>query len=394
MANGNYVGRFGDTLRRLTALQAQQGAFSGPQQIGGADTAGAFSVARPGAMEAPAAPQPPAPTPEPAAPESGFGAGAAADTPQPADDSAPQGGMDQPAPITWKDVSSAMPAEHKKQIADQIESHVGDLKATYQQVARQNGITPKPRASRMHMAMYLAEIALRAAANRGTSQSDGEALAKGVLQTQDHREAMRLTEEARQRAEAEQRRKEDREDAIRQEGYDRGDTMHARDRQEKLDDDKRNHEQALELERMRLAAEKARARGERVKIVVADDGSYKLIDLDNPGRAVPVEEEVTETTPEKGSRGQGTTGGKPVTTKRPVKARPPTNASGLDQDRVQTLISDRIKTLQKEDRTFRKKSPEEQSRIATELVMREVESARGANGDTASGGKVIDFNDL
>jgi hypothetical protein len=375
MANSNsgYVGRFGDTLRRLTALDAQKGAFA-PQAIGGADTAGAFSAAPPQA-----APQPPAPiqgTQDPVM--SPFGAGSAA----------PQAdGAIESSPITFGDLSSTMPKEQKNAIADQIEEKTGDLKGTYQKAAEAEGITPRKRASRGHMAMFLAEIALRAAANRSTSGSYSEALAKGTLQTTARRGAMEADAAERARKESETRRLEGREDTetLRKEG--RVDEKDKTTREQKLEDDKRDHEQALELARLQAQLQKRLQEGKGGKITVDDQGNFVLID--EKGDAVTVTREEEEI---RGSRGQGTTVKK---VRKPVKSAPKTNASGLDKDTIQRMISDRIKQLLGSDRKFKKLPPEEQSRIATEQVMREVNTVEGGRAPAAAPeAKVVDWSTL
>lgn len=391
MNSNGYVGRFGDTLRKLTALDAGQGAFS-PQKVGGADTAGAFSVAAPQAGAAPQMAQAPMGAPPPDAAGSGFGGAPAA----PATDGFGQGAaIDESgamggatpgdSPTSWNDLMDQMPDDQKHAMADHIESKVGDLAETYRATALQHGVQPKKHASRMHMAMFLGEIALRAAANRGTSQSDAEALAKGVLQTQDRRTAVSEADRAKQEKDAETRRVEGRQDTIRQEGYDQGDRTHARDRGEVLADDKRNHEQALELERMRLAAQKAERAGQNVRIVVDADGNYQLIDLDTK-QAIPVEQDVTEVTPPtKGSRGQGNNG-TTKKVKKPVKALPKSKVSELDPDTVLNKIAATVKELRgdtKLRRSLKAKGMDESQinqeieRMAREQVQGDVESLSG-----------------
>jgi hypothetical protein len=319
------------------------------------------------------------------------------DQPSPViDESGAMGGSEQP-PTTWQDLSKQMPKSEQNAMADAIEAKVGDLPATYQRAAAQAGITPKKRASRAHMAMFITEIALRTAANRGTSDSDGEALAKGVLQTQERRGAMQIAEQERQRAEAEKRRLEQREDAKDEKVYTRGRTDkesdYKRDRADKTADDERNHKQALELarEQARLLKEK----GQRTSIQVGDDGQLKLVDLETGG-AITVTEEVEETTT-RGSRGSGTT----TTTKKvkkPVKASPKYNAGGLDQDTLVNRVSDAEKALRGDKKLMRElrskygndsvKVEEALRNMAREKVEGDVQSLGAGSSGT------IDFNEL
>lgn len=388
MDSGGYVGRFGDALRRLTALQAQQGAFAGPQVVGGADTAGTFAAAPPGAMEAPA-PTGGAGPQMPEAPAGGL-SGGSAQPPEMGSEGAPEDTGSQ-TPTTWEDLHKAMPAEHKNLVADKIESIVGNIKAAYRKATKANGDTPKPHASRAHMAMYLSEIALRAAANRGTSESDAQALAKGVLETNERRDALRQQEQERQRKEAE--KKADREEAYRREGE-----VHTRNRAEDQADTMAKYKHDIELENMRLKAQELRDKGQDTYITVDENGNYTLIDK-KTGNAIPVTQEVTETTTT-GSRGQGkrTTS----TTKRvPVKALPKTDASGLDDDQVLAKIEAMAKELRANNKLVRElrtkfggdmnKVEDEIKRMAREQVAQDVQSIPGR---TSAGGKVVKFGDL
>lgn len=391
--NDGYVGRFGDALRRLTALDAQRGAFAGPQDVGGADTASTFAAAPPAAMEAPALAAGAGPQ-VPEAPAGALSGGSAVVPGMGAmDESGAAGGATQngETPTTWEDLHKAMPTKHKNAIADRIESIVGNIKTAYRKATAANGDTPKPHASRAHMAMYLSEIALRAAANRGTSESNGQALAKGVLETNERRDALRQQEEERRRKEAE--KKADREEAYRREAE-----VHTRNRGEEQADTNAKYKHDIELENMRLKAEELRQKGQDTYIAVDNDGNYTLIDK-KTGNAVPVTQEVTETTTQ-GSRGMGT---KTTTTKKrvPVKALPKPGSDGLDQDQVLAKIEATAKELRANNKLVRdlrtkfggdmNKVEDEIKRMAREQVAQDVQSLPGRG--TASG-KVVKFGDL
>lgn len=405
-----YVGRYGDTLRKLTALDAQAGKFA-PQQIGGADVGGfGPSLQLGGAAPAPELSRARMPSEAPQQSGSGFAA-------QPATGGGAAGGFgpqmpsiisDDPAnggisgtlgkggsggipgiagpietggdkPTSWGDLTSGSTPEQREELAKQIEQSSGKpLKSLWKRVQEGLGLDKAPKFERGEMALYLSEVALRAMSKRGRpeyEQNPSGVFADALLETHADYESRKETLRKEKRSDDETLRKENREDSIHARDRGEKESDHKRDRAEKIEDDKRNHQQALELarEQARLLKEK----GKKTSIVTADDGTLKLIDTDT-GDAVPVTETVT-TTRVRGSRGKGKTN-VTVTEKRPVKAAPKSNSAGLDQDTVQRMISDRIKELAKTDRTFRKKPPEEQSRIATKLVLEEVNSVKGGAG--------------
>lgn len=397
----NYTGRFGDALRRLTSLQAKQGVFA-PQQMGGADVAaqsgfGASAPPMAAPTEAPsmegfgAAPQPietqEAPAQMSADMGGGFGGGSAQ---VPGMDEA--GAMGAPAQGTsWSALVKKLTPAAKKQIADKIEEKAGgNLKGAYEKAATQNGDKPKKNASRSHMALYLGEVALRFAANRGTSESNGEALAKGTLQTDTRYAGMREAEAERARQTAETQRLETRADTKDAEVYTRGrndaDSDYSRNRADKVTDDAREHEQALELERLRATREKLQAKGKNTRVVVDDEGNYQLLDLDTQEVITPTKE-VEEDIPAKGSRGQGTAGGGTRKVRKPVKALAKTNASGLDQDTVLRQTAAAVKEIKADGKTMRelrrkyKNDVEAIEQAVTEMarerVSGDVESLRG-----------------
>lgn len=370
MADNQYTGRFGDTLRRLTALDAAQGKLA-PQAVGGADTAGAF----------------------------GAGSAVPPDMTQPAfGGTGSQGAMAQ-KPISYRDVMDQMPEEQKEALADQIEQHAGgNLEEAYRKAAEENGDTPKKRPSRAHMVDYLTELAMRTLAYEDNYSTSQGAFARAYLDVNAQRRAAAETRRLEARKDAETRRLEEREDSQTLRKEKREDTVHARTRAEGEEDYARNRKDKLSDEELKFQRDKelkvleAKMRREEKladnQKLVYGEGDRILI-VDNQGNATPVTEEVEET---RGSRGQGTSTRK---VRKPVKARPPSAGSGLDQDTVQRMISDRIKQLASTDRKFKRLPPEEQSRIATEQVMREVNAVKtGAAPPPATQRTVIKFGEL
>lgn len=308
-------------------------------------------------------------------------------------------------PTSFGDLVDQATDEDKDALADEIEQRQGGpkgLKSAFKRITDVLGAkTPELKHERREMALYVAEVALRAMSKRSDPRYAGNpegVFADAVLETQAGRDAKSEKTRLENKADAETRRKEKREDDKDERVYTRSrtdkETDHARDRKEKLEDDERNHKQALEL--ARLQAKLLREKGQRTSIQVGDDGTLKLIDLET-GEAVTVTEE-SEVTETKGSRGQGTS----TTTKKvrkPVKASPKYNSGGLDDDTRVNRITDAEKALRADkklmrelDRKFandRVKIEAELRRMAREKVEGDVQSL-----SSPAGGKVIEFNDL
>lgn len=307
-------------------------------------------------------------------------------------------------PTSFGDLVAEASDEDKDALAAEIEQRQGGpkgLKSAFKRITDVLGAkTPELKHERREMALYVAEVALRAMSKRSDPRYAGNpdgVFADAVLETQADRDAKSEKTRLETKADAETRRKENREDAKDEKVYTRGrtdkETDHTRDRKEKIEDDERNHKQALEL--ARIQAKLLRERGQRTSIQVGDDGELKLIDLET-GEAVTVTEteEVTET---RGSRGAGTT----TTTKKvkkPVKASPKYNAGGLDDDTRVNRISDAEKAMRADKKLMR----ELRSKMSNDTVKIEAELRRMARekveGDVQSLGAgssgTIDFNEL
>lgn len=408
-----YVGRYGDALRKLTALDASAGKFA-PQQIGGADTGGfgpslQVGPSQPGPSGFDPQPQPQAAQPQPQAaattPTSGFGAEPAQEAgsafPQPSimSDDPTQGGISgslpPPAdagglsaagaspiatggdkPTSFHDLTRDSTPEQREEMAKHLEQSSGQpLKSMWQRVKEGLGLDKAPKFGRGEMALYLSEVALRAMSKRSDpryAQNPDGVFADALLETQADYEAKQERTRKEKREDDETLRKEKREDTIHTRTRAEQDSDYKRNRADKEKDDAKDFEQRKEL--AKLQAKLLKDKGQKTQIVTAEDGTLKLIDRET-GEAVPVTENVTTTTT-RGSRGMGTST-TTTTQKKPVKVPKKADASGLDRDTVQRMISDRIKELAKSDRNFRKKTPEEQSKIATKLVMDEVNSVNG-----------------
>lgn len=420
MAKENaYVGRYGDTLRRLTALD-RQNTMGAPQQVGGGDVGGfggqlAVQPAQPSEMsgfsqQAPdleavvareqAAPQV-APQAGQAAPAGGFGG--AAQTPEVLQDTPGIAGPIKTGgdkPTSWGDLIAGASEEEQDQLADEVEKQgKGKMDGMLQRVRKVLGTEDVPKMSRRETAAYLAEIALRAMAKRNDpayAQNPGGVFADAVLEASAGRQAAEEKRRLEARSDSETRRKEGREDSIHARTRKEQAEDYARERADKVSDDERNHKQALEL--ARVQAQLLREKNKRTSIQVQEDGTLALVDED--GNAVDVTKEVEETVPTRGSRGQGTTGGGTRKVRRPVKVKPKSDSTGLDQDTILNKIAAATKALREDGRLNRElrakfgndpaKVDAEIQRMAREQVQGDVQSL----DQPASGGKVIDFNDL
>jgi len=172
------------------------------------------------------------------------------------------------------------------------------------------------------------------------------------------------------------------------------------DRGETIEDDKRDHEQALELERLRAMRERLQAKGKNTRVVVDDENNYQLLDLDTQEVITPTKE-VTEDIPAKGSRGQGTTGGGTRTVRKPVKALPKPGAGGLDQDTVLRQTAAAVKEIKADTKTMRELRRKYGNDVeAVEKAVTEMARARvGGDVESLGGGGSstpgeINFNDL
>lgn len=252
-------------------------------------------------------------------------------------------------PTSWKDVHGQMSEKDKDDLADVIEERSGkSVREAYTHAAKSVGEEPKPKKKidRREMASYVAEVALRTLSNMGSSETSAEAFGKGALQTMDSRRQIAQAEQDKQEKALETGRLEGREDM--KAGEERTYKTAERQAKEKFDAEQNrlNRENDLKLQQMRDKVDRLNREGKDVKLIINDQGEYVIVDAKN-ATGTPVTQDVT-TTETKGSRGRGTST-KTTTTKKPVKATPKPNASGVDQDTLISKIAARKKELN-EDR--------------------------------------------
>jgi hypothetical protein len=478
-----YVGRYGDTLRRITQQQAQAGAFAAPAMVGGADQPGITPVRmgqtrstrdmlgddRP--QQAPQEKEGGMGGMDPSAMMGMFGGGGdggsmmsggagftggsgggmgvegamsgggmmmAADGgflddgatlvgergPElvqkqgnrafvvPTDQLGPQaaqgafgaiseaGAMGQEKPTSWKDLAAEMPKSQQNALVKQIEETQGPIKSVYAATVTRQGEEPKAKNKR-EMALYIAEVALRTISNMGTGRYSGPmgsaaAFTDAMLDTETRRGRVSQYQQEKAEKAAETRRLEDRADAETRRKENREDAKDKTKREQDLEDDDRNHKQAIEL--VRIQTRLLRENGKRTWLQVQEDGTLALIDED--GNAVDVAKEVEETTPVRGSRGQGTTGGQTRKVRKPVKVRPKSDSSGLDKDTVLSKITQVENELRKDKklmRELRTKFEQDGAKVEAELRRMAREKVHGdvqSLGSGASDSGVINFNDL
>lgn len=274
----DYIGRYGEALKRLTALE--QGTFS-PVNVGAppaqAGAAPAFPMnAQQGAFDF----QPAKPAIEQA----------------------------EGAPMSASQLWADMPDEQKKDLEKQI-SHL-DVDQMYDRQVTSGALVPKKKNPTRHDKIgYLAEVALRTISNMGRPGDQGiNAWADAVLETDSRRGAMDQAEIAREREASEKARLEhredtkdarrnSREDARRKEDNTRADAKEARDRAAAAAD----AEMRAEESRKEREAADARAKtmsGPKNKQIIYDNEGYAFDAAD--GSPIMVTKEVEK----RGRRGR------------------------------------------------------------------------------------------
>jgi hypothetical protein len=354
----NYVAKYGDTIRRLAALDlAAQGnsnlAGAGPQPRTSPFDAGA-----------------PVQSYDPALGD-GQGEGpqipAALDSPKPR----PEGPKVSPRSL-WEGMST----KEQKEVIKQVESKGIDIDEKYDEAVAAGKITPPAKAlQKGEKLTVLAETLLRFSQNIGGGMEGGAAASTAILDTQFRRGGLE-----RQAAEQEAAMKE----KLRLEG--REDTATATKRAEALadtesertykDKDREDAQAAArDLQAAQDRAAKDREKGKNSQVAQLEDGTYIVIDKDKEG-VVEVEQEETATS--RGQRGRpGATTTKKV--KKPAKGPPKANASGFDQDRIAQIKLD-VEKLARSDEVMRELKKEAKARnVSVETVVKEYVATKVQN---------------
>lgn len=355
----NYVGRFGDTLRRLTALEAPQTGMlrpGGPEPVASAFSAAPTRQAR-----------------DPASAFEMFGEG-----PDTGDESAGAFGRAEQEPVTPKKLWSEMPDAAKNKLIKNVETSGVNIASAYDKAVAAGEIEPPAEytPSKQEKFGLLTEVLLRHASNVGRGLPGPAASAEAVLATRERRGALQTMEEEKARAAAEAQRAERNKynETARLEG--REDTKATTKRQQELDDleASRKHDIALAEANDRAAA--LREKGRNVQVFTAENGDVMLIDKDT-GTAVPVEAEVDEEVTVPGRRGRP--GAKVKTgkkVKKPVKGTPRYDASGVDQDKLVWARVEAEKLVRKaENMDLLKRRARAEGVPLEDLVQQQIEGA-------------------
>lgn len=347
----DYIGRYGEALKRLTALEQDTGftpidvsggAFSGTQ--GAPVTTGAFDVAR--------------------APRQ-------------------QGAIDQAEgpPISAAELWKQMPAEQKDALLKQL-GHV-DVDQEYDRMVSSGAIAPTKKNPTKHDKLgYIAEVALRTLSNMGRPGDQGiNAWADAVLDTDTRRAAVDQAQMDRNAAALERARLETREDTKEARKNKREDAEVVR--KQAADIAAAEGKNAFEAEQNRLQRESAE------RIAGMRDDKPRQILYDAQGRAFDAQtgDPVMVNVPEE-RRGRRGRPGYTVASKQQLKTVPKfAGGSSADPDRVVYEIGQRAKAL-REDRKARKQIEDlakqngvdfetALQRIATQQVQSQYELASG-----------------
>jgi hypothetical protein len=368
---GDYVGRYGAALRRLTALETGG--------LGGLPSAVSPEAPQPaGAFDA--------------APPAGPGA-APAQGAFDATDAKPM--FD--GPVSAKDLYSQMPPQAKQALLKQVEQGGVSVDDRFDGLVQSGEIQApvKKKLTKEEKLGYLAEVALRTISNmsrEGTNSSSD--WADAVLATDSRRGALEQAEQERTRQQAEIQRREGREDAKETRQVGREESKETRERAAKGAEIATNQEFIAEQNRLNRESEERQAKlraaqdANRDKKVLIDDGG-NMFTLENDGSARPI------TTPKKtsvtrGSRGKGTTTIE-KTVNEQLKAIPRQDASGIDKDTIMREVGARIKALTEDGKLARKLKREgisdvegEIARRATQQVMEQYGVVSGKQPVTAT----------
>lgn len=346
--NNGYIGQYGESLRRLSALNL--GMPPAPQNMGGADMGGALPPpAMPGAYDRAAQDA------STSIGQSGVPAGAL-----PASDAGPPptGALNTPPapqgpaggkPIGIQDMMGAATTDQKEAALKNLEKHVNidDEFGALQE----NGIIPKDeKMSRHEKGMLVMEFGLRmmSAASQGADAAGAAGIAgQGLLESYRARKDKEQSEVERQTERAQDR--EDKRQERASTSQDRTNENNSRQTisyQEQAAASNRNNadiqsrEKIANLEaKTRLQEARTRAATEKQPMHFVDaNGDLKLVDA--AGNVTTPTEETTDA--KTGKKGRKT-----------VKPLQKEGASGLDQDKIQGLIEQEKKRLSEDSATTR-----------------------------------------
>ena len=321
MPQNDYIGRYGDTLRKLSALDSTGGQVA-PQPVA------AFEQG-PQAQPAFAQQSPQQPAMQPPGPHAADG---------------PKVGIGD----LWRD----MPDEHKEQLLKQAKDSGMDIDAEYAAAESEGHFQPtKKKLTIKDKLGRLAEVALKTASNMGRNNTNNSFAdyADAQLATDEKYGALDRADEQQQRAEFERRRAEKLDIGKERRGRAEriSETEGARaaikaegeaTRAHQSSENALNRDNALKLQKLRDAQEKA---GKNTQLFMDAEGNvFSVVD------GVPKPFEVTETKRRTGK------GGRPFVeeVRRQLKGVPKSNAAGLDEDSILRAVSARVEEMNKDVR--------------------------------------------
>lgn len=348
MAN-DYVGRYGEALRKLHALEQQPST----------EIAGAFGQS---------------PSPQTGA----FGAPPAPTRQAFQDAAAPM--FDPQKPISAGDLYKQMPTEAKDAMAAQLKAQGINVDEAYAREVKAGNIPAQEKTPSHHEKIgYLAEVALRTISNLGREGTNSSAdWADAVLATDARREGV-----------SERERQEARQDTKEQSAFDRTAAAEQRARAERLSEreedrgtrtvereaDKKDRAQERASDRAftraenaanRKAAAEERKAGRQPRVLT--DEKNDVFTLDDDGNAKPV---MTEKTVSKEKRGKRNVKYMiQETVKEQLRTSPKPNASDVDQDTIVRAVNDRFKVLKEDRKLIRELKTQKVQDVDKELSRR------------------------
>lgn len=332
MAN-DYVGRYGEALRRLSGLN--RGGLSQPPT----PSAGAFGAV---------SPQGPAPQ------TSAFSA-AAPSAP------APQARTEQP-PLTAAQLWRDMPDEFKGQIEKQISESGMNVDQTFASKVEEGEIEPPKKEPTLQEKLgYLAEVALRTMSNLSRPGTQGISdFADAKLATDARRGAIETAETDRRRKQFETRRVEGRQDASEQRRLASDLTERELTREGIAAEGAANRKNALDIAASQERGRQQDRRDTPGPVLIEADGT--AYERGPAGTLTPYTKEEVEHVP--GRRGKP---GYDRKVRKPVKAKSERAFNALDEDTRQKAITAEKERLSK-TREFRNTKDADLEKIAVDNV--------------------------
>lgn len=368
MANADYIGRYGDTLRKLHALDAgSTGAVQSAFSTGAPDTGTTPAFGPQSAPQQTPAFQPPVPHPEGS------------------------------APVDFASLWDKMPKEHKDQLMQQVQNSGVDVPAEHKNLVDTGQVQPSNKQKSKHdMLADLAEVALRTASNVGNpNRRGGSSFAdyadaqlsvnekNAALSRRDEDERRALGEHHRQQQlDVEKQQRDIAEKMTSSEGARQSiEGTNAADIASREKEGAASRQNAIDIEKMKAAAQRA----EHKTHTITTDINGNMFSIDDQGNASPI----TTKAKVKSKDASGNTVETEV--KKQLQSLPKQAKGQLDADTVLRAVDARLKILQSDSRlksSLRKDGVKdiegELRKRATSQVLEEAQKVQERNAPAGS----------